>query len=132
MGILPFLSYHFFKYRFFYMPLGLTSCLYTTRKNCSVPIETQSKKALKMPFVISLQSCNQNRRTVFPGPCSTKSCHNVIQSSCYNHDRQTAFHQCELLITIRTGEWLFTSVNFNMQFQITTLFERLVTIRRFD
>ena len=57
-------------------------------------------------------------------PCSMNlviTSFNVI-TSCYNHDRRTAFHQCELLITFRTGERVFTSVNFKyiMLLQMTT------------
>ena len=49
-------------------------------KNCSVPIETQSKEALKMQFVISSRSCIHATRIGewFPRTIQCESCWNVV------------------------------------------------------
>ena len=55
----------------------------------------------------------------------------IVDSEKLTHVRITSSERVNHLGTIMTDEQLFTSVNFNMQLQMTTLFEHVVTIKRF-
>ena len=89
---------------------------------------------------------NQDRRMAFH-QCEfydTCSSSHFVWTSCHNQDIWTASPHCDFyyeylihdfvkfLVTIRTDEWLFTSVNSMIPVQVATLFERLVTIRTYE
>ena len=94
---------------------------FETRKTSVSQWRHKARKHWKCHLSFPCNLTNQNRRTGFPGPCSLNHAITSFNRPVTIMSEERFSASANFLSQSGQGERLFTSVNFNMQLQMTTI-----------